>query len=181
VLFGENSSAAAAAAYAAPGASLPWLLKSARWLALAVAAAALAACAQVPVDTGKSEFTAPRHRTAWVPARKRHHAVAMREHEPAGEHAPAGAAVGMASYYGGGRTASGEKIIPGELTAAHPSLPFGTRLRVTRVDTGRSVVVRVNDRGPFVKGRIVDVSHSAAEQLGLTQAGVAKVKIDVVQ
>jgi len=98
------------------------------------------------------------------------------------QHEPAGAAIGLASYYSGGaRTADGEKLIPGELTAAHPTLPFGTRLRVTRVDTGRSVVVRVNDRGPFVKGRIVDVSHSAAEQLGLTRQGVAKVKIDVVE
>jgi len=97
-------------------------------------------------------------------------------------HKPIGATVGLASYYSEGlRTASGEKLVPGELTAAHPTLPFGTRLRVTRVDTGRSVVVRVNDRGPFVNGRIVDVSHSAAEQLGLTGRGVAKVKIEVVR
>jgi rare lipoprotein A len=67
------------------------------------------------------------------------------------------------------------------LTAAHRTLPFGTRLRVTDVDTGRSVTVRVNDRGPFVRGRVVDVSASAAETLGITGKGVAKVKVDVVE
>jgi rare lipoprotein A len=67
------------------------------------------------------------------------------------------------------------------LTAAHRTLPFGTRLRVTDVDTGRSVTVRVNDRGPFVRGRVVDVSSSAAETLGITGKGVAKVKVDVVE
>jgi rare lipoprotein A len=143
---------------------------------VALTAAALGGCAQSPVNISKPELSAPRHRTALALERKRDHAVSMRRHEPVD------AAVGLASYYSGGsRTADGEKFIPGELTAAHPSLPFGTRLRVTRVDTGRSVVVRVNDRGPFVKGRIVDVSHSAAEELGLTRQGVAKVKIDVVQ
>jgi rare lipoprotein A len=147
-----------------------------RSVAVAVAAAALAGCAQSPVNLGKSELSVPRHQTALVVKRKRDHAIGMRGHEPVG------AAVGLASYYSeGSRTADGEKLIPGELTAAHPTLPFGTRLRVTRMDTGRSVIVRVNDRGPFVKGRIVDVSQSAAEQLGLTRQGVAKVKIDVVQ
>mgnify|MGYP001161889844 CR=1 FL=1 len=78
-------------------------------------------------------------------------------------------------------TASGEKFDKNELTAAHRTLPFGTRLRVTDVDTGRSVTVRVNDRGPFVRGRVVDVSASAAETLGITGKGVAKVKVDVVE
>jgi rare lipoprotein A len=67
------------------------------------------------------------------------------------------------------------------LTAAHPDLPFGTKLRVTNVATGKSVIVRVNDRGPFVPGRIVDVSHSAAAALGIIEQGTAKVKVDVVQ
>jgi rare lipoprotein A len=67
------------------------------------------------------------------------------------------------------------------LTAAHRTLPFGTRLRVTDVDTGRSVTVRVNDRGPFVRGRVVDVSASAAETLGIKGKGLAKVKVDVVE
>jgi rare lipoprotein A len=68
-----------------------------------------------------------------------------------------------------------------QLTAAHPTLPFGTRLRVTNVTTGKSVTVRVNDRGPFKHGRIVDVSYSAAQSLGMVGRGVAKVKLDVVQ
>jgi rare lipoprotein A len=67
------------------------------------------------------------------------------------------------------------------LTAAHRTLPFGTRLRVTNVATGQSVTVRVNDRGPFVPGRVVDVSHSAAQTLGMVEGGIAKVKLDVVE
>ncbi len=89
---------------------------------------------------------------------------------------------GLASFYKhGSQTASGEKFKPGELTAAHRTLPFGTRVRVTNVATGRTVTVRVNDRGPFVNGRVIDVSHAAAESLGMVGSGVAKVKLDVVQ
>lgn len=92
------------------------------------------------------------------------------------------ASQGLASFYTEGtRTASGERFNTHELTAAHRTLPFGTRLRVTNVTTGRSVTVRVNDRGPFIPGRIVDVSYSAAESLGMVGRGVAKVKLDVVQ
>jgi rare lipoprotein A len=87
---------------------------------------------------------------------------------------------GVASYYrDGSRTANGEKFDQHALTAASPSLPFGTRLRVTNVANGRSVVVRINDRGPFVPGRIVDVSSSAAETLGMIGQGTAKVKLEV--
>lgn len=89
---------------------------------------------------------------------------------------------GLASFYEeSGRTADGEEFDPQALTAAHPSLPFGTRLRVTNVATGRSVIVRVNDRGPFIPGRIVDVSYSAAKTLGIVGRGTAEVKLDVVQ
>ena len=92
------------------------------------------------------------------------------------------ASQGLASFYTEGtRTASGEKFDTHQLTAAHPTLPFGTHLRVTNVATGRSVTVRVNDRGPYVPGRIVDVSYSAAASLGMVGRGVAKVKLDVVQ
>lgn len=91
------------------------------------------------------------------------------------------ASYGLASFYSyGGRTASGEKFDPHELTAAHPTLPFGTRLRVTSVASGRSVIVRVNDRGPFVPGRVVDVSSAAAETLGIVGQGTARVKLDVL-
>ena len=67
-----------------------------------------------------------------------------------------------------------------KLTAAHRSLPFGTMVNVTRMDTGAQVVVRINDRGPFIKGRIIDVSHPAAQQLGMIGKGVARVRIQVV-
>ncbi|MFY9789040.1 MAG: septal ring lytic transglycosylase RlpA family protein, partial [Pseudolabrys sp.] len=92
------------------------------------------------------------------------------------------ASSGIASFYTEGtRTANGERFDTHELTAAHRTLPFGTRLRVTNVNTGQSVTVRVNDRGPFIPGRVVDVSYSAAEVLGMVGGGIAKVKLDVVQ
>jgi rare lipoprotein A len=88
----------------------------------------------------------------------------------------------LASFYShGSRTASGERFDPHDLTAAHRTLPFGTRVRVTNLATGRSVTVRVNDRGPYVRGRAIDVSSSAAQMLGIKRQGVAKVKLDVVQ
>ena len=91
------------------------------------------------------------------------------------------AASGMASYYGyGGRTANGERHSAKAMTAAHRSLPFNTRVRVTNKANGRSVVVRINDRGPFVKGRIIDVSTAVADQLGFRSRGVARVDIAVV-
>jgi rare lipoprotein A len=67
------------------------------------------------------------------------------------------------------------------LTAAHRHLPFGTRVRVTRIDTGKHVIVRINDRGPFVKGRIIDVSRQAAELLGMIDAGVTRVRLEIVE
>jgi rare lipoprotein A len=156
-----------------------------RLLAVALTAAALAACAQQPpvmtssrpaVQEGARK-TVARHRAPSVVAR--YHA------EPASEKSTAGtkgAGYGLASFYSyDPHTASGEKFDKNELTAAHRTLPFGTRLRVTDVDTGRSVTVRVNDRGPFVRGRVVDVSASAAETLGIKGKGVAKVKVDVVE
>ncbi len=89
---------------------------------------------------------------------------------------------GVASFYTEDEwTASGEKFNTRAMTAAHPTLPFGTRLRVTNVTNGRSVVVRINDRGPYVPGRVVDLSESAAESLGMVERGVVKVKLDVVQ
>ncbi|MDK2768283.1 septal ring lytic transglycosylase RlpA family protein [Sphingomonas sp.] len=90
-------------------------------------------------------------------------------------------ASGMASYYGdahaGNRTASGERFNPSDMTAAHRSLPFGTKLRVTDPSTGRSVIVRVNDRGPFHKSRILDLSEAAARELGIVRRGRALVEI----
>jgi rare lipoprotein A len=87
---------------------------------------------------------------------------------------------GIASVYAydGGRTASGERASPGALTAAHRTLPFGTMVRVTNRSSGRSVVVRINDRGPFVSGRIIDLTPAAARALGFS--GLANVDVDVV-
>lgn len=91
---------------------------------------------------------------------------------------------GQASFYAdkfeGRPTASGEKYVHSELTAAHKTLPFGTLLKVTNVKNNRSVVVRVNDRGPFVKGRVVDLSLSAARKLGFEEQGLAKVTVEVI-
>ena len=92
------------------------------------------------------------------------------------------AMLGLASFYSEDtETASGDRFDKHGLTAAHPTLPFGTRLRVTNVRNGRSVTVRVNDRGPFVGGRIIDVTSAAAEALGMVNAGIAKVALDVVR
>jgi rare lipoprotein A len=98
-----------------------------------------------------------------------------------GEGAFAGSVCGGASWYGlGGRTASGEEIVPGALTAAHRTLPFGTRVKVENLGNGRTVVVRINDRGPFIRGRMIDLTRAAAEKLGFVRAGVAKVRMTVV-
>ena len=89
---------------------------------------------------------------------------------------------GLASFYRRGvKTANGEPFDPSQLTAAHRTLPFGTKLRVTNLTTGKSVLVRVNDRGPYVAGRVVDLSYSAAESLGMIEQGVTKVHLAVVQ
>jgi rare lipoprotein A len=80
----------------------------------------------------------------------------------------------------GTRTASGERFDPMGITAAHPSLPFGTKVRVTHAGNGQSVVVRINDRGPFGGGRVIDLSLGAARQIGLHMAGIAKVKLEVL-
>jgi len=88
---------------------------------------------------------------------------------------------GMASYYGnesGSKTASGARFNQNAMTAAHRSLPFGTKLRVTH--GGRSVVVTINDRGPFIRGRVLDLSTGAARAVGLTGAGVGRVTAEVV-
>ena len=100
------------------------------------------------------------------------------------EHRP-GAEVGVASYYArslqGRRTASGARYDARAMTCAHPSHAFGTVLRVTVLETGKSVLVRVTDRGPFVRGRIVDLSWAAARALGILQDGVARVRVEVVE
>ncbi len=88
---------------------------------------------------------------------------------------------GRASWYAlTSKTASGERMDPSKLTAAHPRLRFGTKVEVVNARNGKTVVVRINDRGPFIKGRIIDVSKAAAGQLGMIKSGVAKVCYRVV-
>ncbi len=145
----------------APLASAARAWKVVRLLAVALGAASLAACAQSSVVTQKSELRASRQasldhdRTTSFVSRR---VAAVRRHTP----------------FASRKDASDIK------TAAHPTLPFGTKLRVTNVASGKSVTVRVNDRGPYVQGRVVDVSYSAADALGMVGKGVAKVKLDVV-
>jgi rare lipoprotein A len=163
-----------------------------RLFVVAVAGTLLAACAQSSsVLTRNSEFVTPsrqaslpHNRTASFLANRR--VASVKRHTPFASHHDAAetqtGSQGVASFYTEGtQTASGEKFDTHDLTAAHPTLPFGTRLRVTNVASGRSVTVRVNDRGPYVPGRVVDVSYSAAETLGMVGSGVAKVKLDVIQ
>jgi len=163
-----------------------------RLFAVAVTAATLAACAQSSVVTDKRASLATSRQTSPESNRQasfvtnRHVAVVTKKPAPLATNKPAAetqnASYGLASFYWQGtQTASGEKFNARELTAAHRTLPFGTRMRVTNVATGQSVTVRVNDRGPFIPGRVVDVSRSAAEVLGIVDRGVAKVKLDVVQ
>ena len=98
-------------------------------------------------------------------------------------HAEAGSirTEGKASWYKmGTRTANGERYDPMGITAAHPSLPFNTKVRVTNPRSGESVVVRINDRGPFTGGRIIDLSQGAAQAIDLVKLGVAQVKIEVL-
>jgi len=90
----------------------------------------------------------------------------------------ASAQSGIASVYSEGPTATGERVVASGMTAAHRTLPFGTMVRVTNTSNGRSVVVRINDRGPFVKGRIIDLTPGAAHAIGI--AGLGAVTVDVV-
>lgn len=88
---------------------------------------------------------------------------------------------GKAAWYDvGGLTASGERTRTGVLAAAHRTLPFGTRVKVENLANGRSVIVRINDRGPFIRGRIIDVTRAAAEELGFIHAGVVRVRATVL-
>lgn len=135
--------------------------------------------AALAVDTTATADTtaAPRRAAA---------ANTMPDTAPEAASAPAGEAIGggEASYYGpelaGRPTASGETFNPARMTAAHRTLPFGSRVRVTNQRTGRSVVVRINDRGPFAKNRVIDLSLAAAREIGLARAGVAPVRLELL-
>ena len=158
-----------------------------RWLIVAVSTASLAACAQAPIARKTAFFAPDRQMTAehnrsplFLPVSRAPRLGPLQSGGTA-----AGTQVrsnGIASFYTEGQqTANGERFDPYAMTAAHRTLPFGTRLRVTNIATGRSVTVRVNDRGPYIKGRVVDVSYSAAIALGMVRSGIASVKLDVVR
>jgi peptidoglycan lytic transglycosylase len=161
-----------------------------RFVPVALAAITVGACNQYTVATNKSglhsvsqQALPGENQEAVVVGTVRNVAVQRVKHTPFKR--PVGtqfASLGVASFYSDEQqTANGETFNPQDLTAAHRSLPFGTRLRVTNLATGQSVTVRVNDRGPFIPGRVVDVSYSAAESLGIVDKGIAKVKLDVIR
>lgn len=104
--------------------------------------------------------------------------------EPTGGNVVRTLGSGMASYYGkrfhGRRTANGERFNMNAMTAAHKTLPFGTKVRVTNPRNGRSVTVRINDRGPYAHGRVIDLSRAAAQRIGIIQAGHARVRLEIV-
>jgi rare lipoprotein A len=139
-----------------------------RLIAAAVSALLLVGCSgppatRAPLATGRPS----------PPAEARSHGASLAHRSVPREGssvATRDGSVGVASYY----DAAG-------LTAAHRTLPFGTRVRVTNTSNGRSVVVRIADRGPFIHGRSIDLSHSAAQAVGMTDAGLAKVRLEVLQ
>ncbi len=112
-------------------------------------------------------------------------ALTIHAHPSPGWDRTYGSNEGMASFYGrkfnGRRTASGERFDMNKFTAAHRTLPFGTMVRITDVASGKSVVVRINDRGPFSRSRIIDMSRAAAAALGIIGKGRARVRIEVVE
>jgi len=155
-----------------------------RLLAGAIAALLLANCSGPSVTRGpmgtSARVSAP-ERTAHYRTHRHHHRRGIAhdssrgtkggsEGTQGGSGEAQGGSVGVASYYGAGG-----------LTAAHRSLPFGTRVRVTNTANGQSVVVRIADRGPFIRGRSIDLSRSAAHAVGMTETGVAKVRMEVLQ
>ena len=150
----------------------PWC----RFLILAVAAAVCAGCAASPRFAGRAERTHPSGGGTTA--------------SPPPPPAPSSGRVlltleGVASYYAdefhGRLTSNGETYDMNGMTCAHRTFPFGTRMRVTNLDNGRSAVVRVNDRGPFHEGRIVDLSLGAAKELGIVPSGTARVRLEVIE
>jgi rare lipoprotein A len=153
------------------------------YLVAALACAMLLACAQVerapeaPQATPAPPEPAPSTSAPSIPPAS--------EPRSSGEIAPSTQQRGRISLYGlgfaGKKTASGETFDPGALTMAHRTLPFGTRVRVTNLENQRSVEVVVNDRGPFVAGRIADLSEAAARHLGMIADGVVEALLDILQ
>lgn len=139
------------------------------WL---VSALALSACSGQPPPQARPDFTQ-------APAR---HHTASSYPDPVQADAPQSVQTGVASWYGPGfegrQTANGEIFDSSLLTAAHRSMRLPSRARVTRLDTGESIIVRVNDRGPYIDGRLIDLSHAAAQALGFEDDGLAEVRVE---
>jgi rare lipoprotein A len=181
-----DSSSASRTLIDAPNVSFADVRQAFRSFAIVLTAAMLAACAQSSIVTDKSALAPSRQASVESQTRasfvgNRHVAVAAKRHAPAATNKHAretpDASYGIASFYGNeSETASGERFDAHELTAAHRTLPFGTRVRVTNHSNGRSVVVTINDRGPFVRGRIIDVTPAAAHALGMS--GLAPVTVE---
>lgn len=132
---------------------------STRWIAMSLLAAALAGCA-TPPPKEPSSGTEPRSSTEQ------------------GEAIGSGKASFYAQQHHGKLTASGERFDQHSLTAAHRTLPFGTKVRVINTRNGKSVVVRINDRGPFVRGRVIDLSKAAFQSIASTRSGVIRVRLE---
>jgi len=172
--------------------------KPAAILAVTAMAAMLASCGTAPTPNEHAHFSeaeygvraSPRVVGSYQPAPKgggyymvgKPYRVAGKTYIPRDN--PNYTAVGLASWYGsefhGRRTANGEVYDAGELTAAHPTLPLPSYVRVTNLGNGRSVIVRVNDRGPFARNRVIDVSQTTAELLDFRRIGTARVKVEYV-
>ena len=143
----------------------------------------LAACLGVLLVQGCTALPGPSEEQAEAPLPK---AVQPKPDTSTAKKSPAAPATlpqtGEASWYGaqhhGRKTASGAVFDQGALTAAHPSLPFGTRVKVTNLSNGKSVDVEITDRGPFVGGRIIDLSQAAARALGMVESGTASVRLE---
>ena len=144
--------------------------------AILVAAPALA---QTP-PAAKSDAPGASAAPAATPAPAPAPAATPAPAKAAGEHAMEGLAAYYSSRLNGHKTASGQTFNQDALTAAHPTLPFGTRVKVTNTKNGKSVVVRINDRGPTQAGRVVDLSRAAANRIGIGRGGLAPVKLEVV-
>ncbi len=146
-------------------------------MSVAAAALWLAGCAGTPTAP-KSEHARVRHHgvhSVWRTA------TIGRSATSAHRTAPQDGPTVMASFYRPTETATGERLAANDLTAAHRTLPFGTRVRVTNLTNHRSVTVRINDRGPFVTNRSLDLSYTAAAAIGMTSAGVAHVRMEVLR
>ena len=148
----------------------------------APASASIWECQGPAASCAKSYSTVKKARAAQYNKKAKHYAntksgKAKRSYTYSG----GGEFSGMASYYWEGQqTASGARFNPNAMTAAHKTLPFGTKVRVTNRNNGRSVVVTINDRGPFIRGRVIDLSRAAAGVVGMTGSGVAPVSVSVI-